>query len=82
MKTDISGVRAFLFDMDGTLLESMSHWRRENRKFFERRNLPVPENLHGEIDIMTSGALVRRFVEMYPDKITYEEGMREFMECM
>lgn len=79
---DINRVSAFIFDMDGTLIDSMSHWRRENRKFFERRSLPLPEELQGDIDTMTSGALVRRFMDLYPGAITYQEGMSEYMECM
>jgi HAD superfamily hydrolase (TIGR01509 family) len=36
--------RGFVFDLDGTLIDSMEIWREIDEEFFAKRNLPVPEN--------------------------------------
>ena len=44
MKYDFSGVRLAIFDLDGTLLDSMSVWAEVDRIFFARRGMDVPED--------------------------------------
>lgn len=75
-------VRAFIFDMDGTILDSMPKWRSENRCFYERRSLAVPEDIADHVDRLTSGALVERYIKDHPGEITYQEGFREYLESM
>ncbi|MBQ6715446.1 MAG: HAD family phosphatase, partial [Clostridia bacterium] len=50
---------AIIFDMDGTILDSMWAWRGENRMFLERHGLPIPEEFEKNIDVMSSHALAR-----------------------
>lgn len=40
---------AAIFDLDGTLLDSMDVWERINMMFLQRRNLPVPSDYVTEI---------------------------------
>lgn len=40
---------AALFDMDGTVLDSMKVWADVDRKFFENRGMPVPDDYAKEI---------------------------------
>lgn len=54
---NMENIRAVAFDMDGTLLDSMGYWRGENRRFLQRRSLPIPEDLKDTIDTMSSHAL-------------------------
>ena len=43
------GMKAAIFDMDGTLIDSMLPWRRLNVEFVRRRGIePTPE----EIDVL------------------------------
>lgn len=44
MKYDFSGVKLAIFDLDGTLLDSMSVWEEVDRIFFARRGMNVPED--------------------------------------
>ncbi len=37
------GVRAAVFDLDGTLIDSMEIWREVDEAFFARRGMPVPD---------------------------------------
>lgn len=43
----ISKYSALIFDMDGTLIDSMGYWRRQNLEFLRARGLPVPEPMRG-----------------------------------
>lgn len=40
---------AAIFDLDGTILDSMDVWERIDILFLQKRNLPVPENYVTEI---------------------------------
>ena len=40
---------AAIFDLDGTLLNSMDVWEQIDIRFLRKRNLPVPENYVTEI---------------------------------
>ena len=35
---------AAIFDLDGTILDSMDVWEHIDIQFLKKRNLPVPEN--------------------------------------
>ena len=40
---------AAIFDLDGTVLDSLSVWKRVDEMWFSRRGMPVPENYAHEI---------------------------------
>ena len=40
---------AAIFDLDGTILDSMDVWEHIDIQFLKKRNLPVPENYVTEI---------------------------------
>ena len=42
-------IRAAVFDLDGTLIDSMEIWREVDEDFFARRGMPVPENYQERI---------------------------------
>lgn len=43
------GIRAAVFDLDGTLIDSMEIWREVDEDFFARRGMPVPEGYQERI---------------------------------
>ena len=79
---NMENIRAVAFDMDGTLLDSMGYWRGENRRFLQRRSLPIPEDLKDTIDTMSSHAFARRFVADYGAPNTFESVMDEYHEVL
>ena len=73
-------ISAFIFDMDGTILDSMKYWRGENRNFLARRGLPVPEDLESSIDTMSCHAFARRFVSDHGAPYTFDGIVNEYTE--
>ncbi len=48
----LTGIDAVLFDLDGTLADSMWIWLDIDREFFAAHNMPYPEHLNDEIEGM------------------------------
>lgn len=46
-------VRAVLFDLDGTLVDSMWIWQEIDDEFLGKYGLPVPEDIHDDIEGMS-----------------------------
>lgn len=44
--------KAYIFDMDGTLIDSMWMWRKIDIEFLARYNIPLPEDLQKQIEGM------------------------------
>ncbi|MGN0255569.1 MAG: HAD family hydrolase [Chordicoccus sp.] len=53
MKRDISTFSAAIFDMDGTLVDSMSMWSDIDREYLEKYGIPMPPDLQKAIDPLT-----------------------------
>lgn len=64
---------ALIFDMDGTLLDSMPYWRMQNLVFLREHNLPVPEQMRGRETEISSRLATQIFVETFHLPMTPEE---------
>lgn len=53
LKEKMGEIRAVLFDLDGTLINSMWIWEQIDDEFLGEYGLLVPENLHDEIEGMS-----------------------------
>lgn len=50
LKAMLQGIEAVLFDLDGTLIDSMWIWREIDSAFLGERNIPMPEDLQKIIE--------------------------------
>jgi HAD superfamily hydrolase (TIGR01509 family) len=72
-------MRAYIFDLDGTLLDSANIWNKINRDFFAKRNIPFPEDYQQIIGAMPFPQVAVYTKETYRLPETPEELMREFL---
>lgn len=49
----LSDVKAVLFDLDGTLIDSMWMWKDIDKEYLGKRNIVIPEDLQPEIEGMS-----------------------------
>lgn len=61
----LKGKRAVLFDMDGTLVDSMWIWRQIDIDFLGQRSLPMPDTLQADIEGMSFSETARYFKETF-----------------
>lgn len=74
-------IKGVIFDLDGTLLDSMSLWNEVDRIFFERRNREVPEDYIKIISPMGADAAAVYTKEEYGIEESVEEIINEWIIC-
>ena len=74
----ISECKAVVFDMDGTLIESMYAWRSAFIRFANKYDLEMPEALYG-VPESTCDAAADHFLEMLAGRMTREEIIDEMI---
>ncbi|MDO4739955.1 MAG: HAD family phosphatase [Eubacteriales bacterium] len=79
----MAGFRGAIFDMDGTLLESMLEWRKQNIAFAQRHNIEIPEEFRGKEMEMSSHKACRIYAEKYPELgMNADEIEREYERAL
>lgn len=68
-----NNVKAVLFDMDGTIVDSLWMWRSIDREFLGLRNIPMPEKLQKNIDGMSFSETACYFKETFKLEESVEE---------
>ena len=61
----LQGKRAALFDMDGTLIDSMGIWKDVDIEFLGQRGIPMPEDLQKNIEGMSFSETAQYFKETF-----------------
>ena len=75
----IEGIDAVIFDMDGTLIDSMWIWPSIDEVYLKKYNLVEPENFHEDIEGMSYTEVSRYFLEAFPTlTCTQQEIMDEW----
>jgi HAD superfamily hydrolase (TIGR01509 family) len=77
-----SKFKGAIFDMDGTILDSMGHWRGLNTEFLAKRGLEVPEEIRGKELTTSSSVTSRLYAERYDLGMTWQEIIQEFEDSM
>ncbi len=77
----LEDIEAVIFDMDGTLIDSMWIWPSIDEDFFKKYDLVEPENFHEDIEGMSYTEVVHFFLDTFPTlNQTAEEIMDEWTE--
>ena len=72
-------MRNYIFDLDGTILDSADMWVAINRAFFEKRGLPYPEDYQQMIAALPFPEVASYTRRQYNLPETPEELMDEFL---
>jgi len=67
-----------IFDLDGTLLDSMGVWEKIDIDFLAKRNLSVPENYTSEISALSFRKTAEYTIDRFHLKETAEDLMKEW----
>lgn len=72
------GMKAAIFDMDGTLLDSMGMWVHVGDNFLARMGIPDPDHLGAEVITMS----MRQSVQFLREKFSLPQSEEELMEAV
>lgn len=71
----LEGIRGIIFDLDGTMVDSMGMWRNIDNEFMSARHLDMSDELERAIEGMSFRETAAYFVHTYPLQETIEELM-------
>ena len=71
---------AVIFDLDGTLIDSMWVWRQIDKEFLGKRNIVVPENLDKEIEGKSFTETAEYFKERFKFSMSIDEIKAEWSQ--
>lgn len=64
---------AVIFDMDGTLINSMWLWENVDKKFFKQHNMEMPKTLQKDIEGLSMNDTAEYFLKHFPISYTKDE---------
>lgn len=77
----LKGKKAVIFDMDGSLIDSMWMWPKVDEIYMEKYNLTMPETFHKDIEGMSFTETAQYFLDTFPTlKCTVEEIKQEWQD--
>lgn len=77
----LTGKKAVIFDMDGSLVDSMWIWTEVDDIYMEKYQLTMPENFHKDIEGMSFTETAQYFVNTFPQlHCTVEEVKQEWQQ--
>ena len=69
-------LEAVIFDLDGTLIDSMEIWTKVDVEFLNKRNIPIPKNLFEDIE---GGNNFEEIATYFKKKFNLPESISEIM---
>lgn len=61
----LQNIKAAIFDLDGTLIDSMWIWDKIDKDYLAEKNIQVPENLNNEIAHLSFNQVAKYFKERF-----------------
>lgn len=81
MTNILKDIDAVIFDVDGTLVDSMWIWEAVDEDYFVKYNLTRPENFHEDIEGKSYREVAQYYLDHFPElEHTLEELMDEWTE--
>lgn len=74
----LKNIKGAIFDMDGTLIDSMWIWSKVDEEYLKKRNIDLPENLKEEIEHMSFLEVAQYFKNRFNLPDTLEEIQNEW----
>jgi HAD superfamily hydrolase (TIGR01509 family) len=71
----LTGIKGIIFDLDGTMVDSMWMWRKIDEEFMEARGLDMTDELERDIEGMSFRETAEYFVNHFPLRETAEDMM-------
>ncbi len=78
----LENVEGIIFDLDGTIVDSMGVWKAVDQEYLRRRGIPLPEGLNKELESMEFTETARYFKRRFDLPDTVEEIIGEWMEMV
>lgn len=76
----LENIEGVIFDLDGTIVDSMGVWKNVDMSFLGRRGIPLPADLNKELESMEFTETARYFKKRFDLPEEIEEIMAEWME--
>jgi HAD superfamily hydrolase (TIGR01509 family) len=77
---NLKDIKAIIFDLDGTLVDSMWIWKQIDIDFLERRGIILPEDLQKEIEGKSFTETAQYFIKRFELEETIEDIQTEWNE--
>ncbi|MDV3428199.1 MAG: HAD family phosphatase [Bacillota bacterium] len=74
----LSSIEAAIFDMDGTLIDSMGLWYKIDYEFLNKRGIPLPKDLKENIEHLSFEETAKYFKNRFNLKDTEDEILKEW----
>lgn len=76
----LTNIKAAIFDLDGTLIDSMWVWGKIDKDYFISRNMSLPENLKSQIEHLSFDETAAYFRSAFGITDTIEEIKKEWTD--
>lgn len=76
----LKNIKGAIFDMDGTLIDSMWVWSKIDEEYLKKRNISLPNNLKQDIEHMGFAEVAQYFKDRFNISDTIEEIQNEWNE--
>lgn len=73
-------IKAAIFDMDGTLIDSMWVWDKIDEDFLKKRSIPIPQGFKKELDKLDAGQAAKYFKDTFNLKENIREIEKEWFD--
>ena len=71
-------MKAIIFDLDGTLVDSMGYWRSVSRDFMKTKGIDIEDAVQHKMTTMNLDASLKYMKDYYKLEESFEELYRDF----